>query len=319
MKTALVTGAAGFIGSHLTDKLLSIGYKVIGIDNFFRGNKENLPNHDNFSFYELDLTENVEQIKQIVDRHNPDILYHYAAINGTKYFYDIPYDVFNNNILITQNMLQAIKGSSVKKIVYASTSEAYGNNPPLPTSEKEHILLNIFTDRDSYSSSKVIGDFYVKMFAKQNNLDFLILRIFNTYGTRMDNSEYGQVIPEFIRKVNNSEDFTIIGDGLQTRCFCYVEDHVDLTVKLADLASNEVVNLGNDNLISMIELAKTIHDLSNQEEEFTPVHLPSRDFDTLRRQPDLSLLKTYIPEHKYISLSDGILKCIKWYKDENLY
>ena len=314
MKVALLTGAAGFIGSHIADKLLDLGYRVVGIDNFFRGKKENLPDHENFVFHELDLTSSLEELKKVVEEENPDVLYHYAAINGTKYFYDIPYDVFNNNILITQNTLQAIKGSTVKKIVYASTSEAYGNNPPLPTSEKEYILLNIFTDRDSYSSSKVIGDFYVKMFAKQNNLDYLILRIFNTYGPRMDNTEYGQVIPEFIRKVNDSKPFTIIGDGKQTRCFCYIDDNVNLSVRLGENINNEVINIGDDNIISMLDLARTIHEISGKKTRFAPTHLPSRDFDTLRRQPDLTLLKKYIPEYQYISLSDGIKKCIDWYE-----
>jgi len=314
VKVALLTGAAGFIGSHIADKLLDLGYRVVGIDNFFRGKKENLPDHENFVFHELDLTSSLEELKKVVEEENPDVLYHYAAINGTKYFYDIPYDVFNNNILITQNTLQAIKGSTVKKIVYASTSEAYGNNPPLPTSEREHILLNIFTDRDSYSSSKVIGDFYVKMFAKQNNLDYLILRIFNTYGPRMDNTEYGQVIPEFIRKVSDSKPFTIIGDGSQTRCFCYVDDNVNLSVELGENVNNEVINVGGDKLISMIDLAKTIHNISEKQTDFTPTYLPPRDFDTLRRQPDLTLLKKYIPEYQYVSLSDGIRKCIEWHK-----
>tara|TARA_R100001594_G_scaffold99773_1_gene134316 strand:+ start:4312 stop:5259 length:948 start_codon:yes stop_codon:yes gene_type:complete len=314
VKVALLTGAAGFIGSHIADKLLDLGYRVVGIDNFFRGKKENLPDHENFVFHELDLTSSLEELKKVVEEENPDVLYHYAAINGTKYFYDIPYDVFNNNILITQNTLQAIKGSTVKKIVYASTSEAYGNNPPLPTSEREHILLNIFTDRDSYSSSKVIGDFYVKMFAKQNNLDYLILRIFNTYGPRMDNTEYGQVIPEFIRKVSDSKPFTIIGDGAQTRCFCYVDDNVNLSVELGENVNNEVINIGGDKLISMLDLAKAIHEISGKQTDFAPTYLPPRDFDTLRRQPDLTLLKKYIPEYQYVSLSDGIKKCIEWYK-----
>ena len=284
MKVALLTGAAGFIGSHIADKLLDLGYRVVGIDNFFRGKKENLPDHENFVFHELDLTSSLEELKRVVEEESPDVLYHYAAINGTK------------------------------KIVYASTSEAYGNNPPLPTSEREHILLNIFTDRDSYSSSKVIGDFYVKMFAKQNNLDYLILRIFNTYGPRMDNTEYGQVIPEFIRKVSDSKPFTIIGDGSQTRCFCYVDDNVNLSVELGENVNNEVINVGGDKLISMIDLAKTIHNISQKQTDFTPTYLPPRDFDTLRRQPDLTLLKKYIPEYQYVSLSDGIKKCIEWYK-----
>ena len=135
---ALVTGAAGFLGSHLCDELLDKGYKVVGVDNFFRGKKENVPFHPNFDFYEIDLTKK-QSLKNIVDRHNPEILFHYAAINGTEYFYDIPTKVFNDNIEITKNVLTDIKGSSVKKVVYTSTSEVYGDNPPLPTPESHMI------------------------------------------------------------------------------------------------------------------------------------------------------------------------------------
>jgi len=111
-----------------------------------------------------------------------------AAINGTKYFYDIPYQVLDENVCMTQNVLKACKNSSVKKIIYASSSEVYGEPLEVPIPETHPILLNIHTDRDSYASSKAINDFYVKLFAKEHDLDFLILRIFNTYGPHMDTS-----------------------------------------------------------------------------------------------------------------------------------
>ena len=179
---ALVTGAAGFLGSFLSEELLSHEYDVIGIDNFFRGKREYLPKHENFTFYEMDLVKESEMFSGLVKNEKPEMLIHYAAINGTKYFYDIPYQVINDNVRMTQNVLEACKNSSVKKIIYASSSETYGEPLEIPTPETHPILLNIHTDRDSYASSKAINDFYVKLFAKEHNLEYLILRIFNTYG-----------------------------------------------------------------------------------------------------------------------------------------
>ena len=161
---AIVTGSAGFLGSFLSEDLLENQYEVIGIDNFFRGKKEYLPKHNNFKFYKLDLVMEKELFKEIVDKHKPELVFHYAAINGTKYFYDIPYQVIDSNIRMTQNVLESCKNSSVKKIIYASSSEVYGEPIEIPTPETHPILLNINTDRDSYASSKAICDFYVKHF-----------------------------------------------------------------------------------------------------------------------------------------------------------
>ena len=191
MKKILVTGAAGFLGSHLCDKLLEEGNIVFGIDNFFRGNEENLPDHKNFIFIEKDLTESGFNIPEL------DVVIHYAAINGTRYFYDIPNKVVDDNIRMTQNVLNSID-QSVTKLVYASSSEIYGPTPKVPTDESQPIELHIEADRDSYASSKAIGEFMVKTWCKQNKVSYLILRPFNTYGTRMATNGYGQVIPELI-------------------------------------------------------------------------------------------------------------------------
>jgi dTDP-glucose 4,6-dehydratase len=230
----VVTGAAGFLGSFLTETLLESGHEVVGMDNFFRGKRENLPAHNNFTFYEIDLVEQPQLIRDIFAKEQPEIVYHYAAINGTKYFYDIPFQVLDDNTRMTQNVLASLAGTKVQKVVYASSSEVYGHNPPIPTPEEEFIILNAQADRDSYASSKAIGEFYVMTYCKENDIDFLIIRPFNTYGPRMDNTEYGQVVPEFIRKVKHDQQFSIIGSGLQTRSFCYVEDHARLVSNMCD-------------------------------------------------------------------------------------
>jgi len=314
MKTVLITGAAGFLGSFLSEELLINNYRVIGVDNFFRGKKEYLPIHNDFEFYEMDLVKQPEKIKEIIKKEKPEIMIHYAAINGTKYFYDIPYQVINDNVRMTQNVLEACKQSTVKKIIYASSSETYGEPQQIPTPETHPILLNIHTNRDSYASSKAINDFYVKLFAQENNIDYLIFRIFNTYGPHMDTSEYGQVIPEFINKMFNDPEFTIIGNGEHTRSFCYVDDHTRLARKLIENVSNEIVNLGNDKEITINHLAETIHRLENK--EFNPTYLPEREYDHKRRKADITKLKKLTNDAPKISLEEGIRKTMDIFKQK---
>ena len=313
---AVVTGAAGFLGSFLSEELLKNDYNVIGVDNFFRGKQEYLPEHNNFKFVKIDLARNPEKINELIANEKPDIVFHYAAINGTKYFYDIPYQVINDNVLMTQNVLNACKHSTVDKVVYASSSETYGEPLQIPTPETHPILLNIHTDRDSYASSKAICDFYTKLFAREFKIKYLILRIFNTYGPHMDTSEYGQVIPEFINKMFKGKKFTIIGDGSQTRSFCYVEDHTRLVRKLSEKASNEIVNVGNNKEIKIMDLAKTIHKLESK--NFNPEFLPGREYDHKRRQPDISKLKKLINDYPKISLEEGLKRTIGQYKQKNM-
>ncbi len=311
---AIVTGAAGFLGSFLSEELLNNEYDVVGIDNFFRGKEEYLPEHKNFNFYKIDLAKQPDKIKELIETEQPDIVFHYAAINGTKYFYDIPYQVINDNVRITQNVLNACKHSTVDKIVYASSSETYGEPQQVPTPETHPILLNIHTDRDSYASSKAICDFYTKLFAKEYKLKYLILRIFNTYGPHMDTSEYGQVIPEFINKMFKDKQFTIIGDGNHTRSFCYVDDHTRLARILSEKISNEIVNVGNDKEIRIVDLAEMIHNIENK--SFNPNYLPARDYDHKRRCPDISKLKKLINEGPKITLREGLEKTIQDYKNK---
>jgi len=304
MKKVLVTGAAGFLGSHLCDKLLSEGYYVIGIDNFFRGEKTNLPIHKNFKFYNHDLSK--EKIKGL-DLINLEYVYHYAAINGTKYFYDIPNKVLNDNIKITQNTLDSL-GSSVKKIFYASSSEVYGPTPKVPTQEEEPINLYINADRDSYASSKAIGEFLVRSWGKENKVSFIILRPFNTYGQRMATNGYGQVIPEFIERIKMEKIFYLFGDGKQTRSFCYVEDHVEIAVKHLGTCNNEVLNIGFDEEISIYNLAKKLHDLFDK--KFVVEKKPAWENDTQWRKPSLKKLRSYIGNYKFTTLEEGLRKIL---------
>ena len=303
----LVTGAAGFLGSHLCDSLLSNGHEVVGVDNFFRGKKSNLPVHENFRFYELDLR-NLSQTKIIMDIEYPEIVVHYAAINGTKYFYDIPYKVCNDNILLTQNVLNSC-GSSVKKVVYASSSEIYGPEPKVPTKESEYIILDSMADRDSYASSKAIGEYLVRLWAKENNKDYLIVRPFNTYGPRMATNGYGQVIPEFIERIKSGEPFYLFGDGKQTRSFCYVSDHAEIMTQLIENTNNKILNIGFDEEITIGELSKIIHEIMGV--EFNVLYKEAWKNDTKWRKPDLTELKNCTNYNNFITLKDGIKKMLE--------
>lgn len=299
----LVTGAAGFLGSHLCDVLLREGHIIVGIDNFFRGKKENLPKHPNFSFQKCDLL-NLSSLCEIVKTGDFDVVIHYAAINGTRYFYDIPYKVCNDNITMTQNLLAACEGTDIQRVVYASSSEVYGPTPIVPTSEEQPIILHAMSDRDSYASSKAMGEFLVRLWSRQNEKDFLIVRPFNTYGSRMATNGYGQVIPEFIERVYQDGQFYLYGDGKQTRSFCHVQDHCEIVVRLINLSAEGVYNIGFDEETTILDLARLIHNLSDK--KFSVKFKPAWGNDTKWRKPDLEKLNETIGDWNYTLLEDGI-------------
>lgn len=303
----LVTGAAGFLGSHLCDDLLEDGHEVIGIDNFFRGKEENLPEHKNFKFVECDLLQSAPGwgVKLEIYNAQPDMVIHYGAINGTRYFYDIPHKVCNDNIIMTQNVLEGCKQvDSVRKIVYASSSEIYGPAPKVPTEETEEMILYPQADRDSYASSKGIGEFLVRLWAKENDRNYLIVRPFNTYGPRMATGGYGQVIPEFIERIKSDEDFYLFGDGKQTRSFCYVKDHTKIVTELLETAHNEILNIGYDEEITIKELAEVVHEVVGK--EFSVKYKDAWPNDTKWRKPSLDKLFQFTSHRDYVSLRDGI-------------
>jgi len=314
MKNLLVTGAAGFIGSHVCEEALSNGWKVIGIDNFFRGKREYLPVNKNFIFEEVDLMD-VEALKSLIERYRPEMVLHYAAINGTEYFYEKPWQVLDTNISTTMNLLKIFESIDYrpKKILYASSSEIYGEYPKIiPTDEKELITLDIKATRDSYASAKAIDEFLVKNFCKENNIDYLILRIFNTYGPRMDTSKYGQVVPEFIKKALGSDPFTIIGNGQHTRSFCFVKDHSRIAMYLAQNISDIVINIGNDRETKILDLASMICDIVKK--PFNPIFSAPRINDPLRRCPNIDNLTKIVEGPKY-SLKEGLRETVKWYQN----
>lgn len=304
----LVTGAAGFIGSFLVEALLQKGHKVLGVDNLFRGKLDNIQHliGEKFTFVQQDLSfhQNITALRNLVNHHNVTTVFHLAAINGTQYFYDQPWFVLDQNITITQNLLASLTGSSVNYFIYTSSSEVYGEAAQFPTPEAHPIQLHADNDRDSYAASKALGEFYVRLFAEQEQIDMLILRVFNTYGERMVGTRYGQVIPEFIQKMLHAEQFTMIGDGKQTRSFCYIQDLIDMMMVLWEKKCTGLLNLGNDEEVSILYLAEVLHRLAGK--SFHPIFLPERPNDHKRRKPDLTRIREIMPAWNYVSLEKGL-------------
>jgi len=191
----------------------------------------------------------------------------------------------------------------MKKIIYASSSEVYGPSPKVPTKETEPIKLFTRATRDSYASSKAMGEFLVKLWAETNNSDYLIIRPFNTYGPRMATNGYGQVIPEFIERIKTKEQFFMYGDGNQTRSFCYVTDHANIVSELITKSKNDIINVGFNEEITIYDLAKTIHNIMSV--DFNPTFKEAWSNDTKWRKPDISkILNIYKKE--FTSLLKGL-------------
>lgn len=318
MKHVMVTGAAGFLGSFLTEELLRRGYAVTGVDNLFRGRKENLivaSQNPNFRFVQLDLTDGdaAERIRTMLRSDGIEAVFHLAAINGTEYFYDASWMVLDVNVSTTQTIIEAIEGTNVSYVCYTSSSEVYGEPMIVPTPETHPVLLNTEADRDSYASSKAIGDFYVRIGAQKLGIDALAVRVFNQYGPRMVGTKYGQVIGEFVKRGMTEPVFTIIGDGSHTRSFCLVTDGARALVDLFESRVTGFINLGNDREITILELAQRIH--AKLGREFKPQFLQERPHDHRRRCPDLGRLKMHLPELELTDLDRGLDITIEYFRE----
>lgn len=313
---AVVTGGAGFIGSYLMEELVGRGITVAAWDNLFRGKMENINGllNDKNKFVNIDLAqaENIPQMTEMLVKERPELIFHYAAINGTQYFYDIPSQVLEVNTSATHNLMNAVRSAKKQipdykcKIIYASSSETYGDPFSVPSKETDVTYVNIEHVRDSYAAAKLVGEFFVKLIAEETGMDYMILRLFNVYGPRMVGTKYGQVIPEFIQRLSEGEyPLKIYGTGEHKRSFCYVTDNVKMTVDAAVVSCpNGVYNIGNTCEISILELGSIIMSKMGKKPEFEC--MPEREGDHKRRCPDTHKLHSIIGEHEFVSLEHGI-------------
>ncbi|MGV9199458.1 MAG: UDP-glucuronic acid decarboxylase family protein [Promethearchaeia archaeon] len=326
-KTILVTGGAGFLGSWVCEVLVEIDAYCICLDNLSSGRYENiehLMDRDNFRFINHDISKPiyfglsnhprgvcVGGIKQI------DIVMHMASRASPFEFRQYPIPILKSNTLGTMNALGIAKAHNAI-FFYTSTSEVYGNPPKeaVPTPEDYFGHVNPVGPRSCYDESKRAGEAFVKAYELQHHIRTKIVRIFNTSGPRIRyGPEFGRVIPNFIHQALNNEDITVFGDGSQTRSFTYVVDEVEGFLKMVDKerAIGEVINLGNDNEITILELAETIKDLTNSGSEIVFKPLPIDD--PVRRCPVLKKAKRILNWEPTTNLKEGLKKTIAWFKD----
>jgi nucleoside-diphosphate-sugar epimerase len=334
MKNVLVTGGAGFIGSYLVRALLSQGYHVVVMDDLSRGKKENIEKlikSNNFVFYQWDITnpDLYDHIRLAIEEHYIDTIIHLAAINGTQHFYAHSDKVSVVNSIGTLCMLRMIKDiyegrgkhwSRTKglkiKFVMASTSEVYGDPDTIPTKEDAPIKLRIEHKRDSYAAAKAMSEFYVKTMCESMDIRYLIFRIFNTYGPGMVDTKYGQVIPEFIKRIKEAEyPLRIYGDGSHTRSFIWIGDLVYLLIHAISKAPyDEVYNIGNPEMVTIGELGLLIQKLYGWTSPKLE-HLEEREGDHKVRMPDVTKLMTAIipssTPYSFVSLETGLLRLLK--------
>ena len=301
----LVTGGSGFIGSHLVQKLTKENEIVI-FDNGFRNNFQNNENVKNIKIINGDISKEKDWVKIPKDI---EIVFHLGAINGTKYFYEIPEKVIEINVLGTLNFLKWLENTKVKRIFYASSSEVYGFPKKFPTPENEPLTIpDPENPRFSYSSSKIIGEIMIINFAKKFGIDYTIGRFHNVYGPRMG---FEHVITELVKKCHVSDEVMVQGDGKESRCFCYISDAIDAILLCTNHidGKNKIFNIGNPVETTISELLKIIEKVGKK--SIMPVFKPFENAGTRRRYPEITKLKELGFEPK-IGLEEGIEKTYDW-------
>lgn len=304
MNKALVTGAAGFIGSHLVDQLLSENYQVVGIDNLSTGSLSNLNlaiKNSAFNFFERDICDELLKIEGEFD-----VIFHAASPASPPKYFALPIETMNVNSIGTKNMIEvAIKNSA--RLIYFSTSEIYGDPLVHPQSEEYFGNVNPIGPRSIYDEAKRFGEALVSQYVRDGKLNAGIIRIFNTYGPRLDPFD-GRVISTFLRQASNDEVLTINGSGEQTRSFCYISDLVDGILKMSKIDIMGPINLGNPYEITLNELVKVLEKIFKKELQKT--YLPGLIDDPLRRRPDISKANKLLNWHPKILLEDGLKACL---------
>jgi len=308
---ALVTGGAGFIGSHLTERLLKDGNKVAVIDNLSTGsldNMESFKSHAGFEFVKGDIR-NIELMEPIVEQS--DVIFHLAAAVGVRLIAEDPVHTIETNIGGTETVLN-IANKFGRKILIASSSEVYGKSEAVPFHEDDDIVLgSTCLSRWSYACTKAVDEFLGLAFHQQYGLDVVIGRFFNTIGPRQT-GRYGMVVPRFIQTALKGETLQIYGTGKQTRCFCFVADLVEAIIGLMNCrqASGKVYNIGTDEEITIEGLADKIIQMtgSKSKKEFVPLEVAyGRSMeDMMRRVPSIERIKKTIGWKPKTSLTETL-------------
>jgi len=309
MKKILITGGAGFLGSHLCEKLINSGNKVICIDNYFTGSKENLLNilnNPNFKMIQHDVTCPLDFNIHI------DQIYNLACPASPVHYQSNPIQTTKTSVLGAINMLE-LANKEKAKILQASTSEVYGDPEVHPQTEDYWGHVNPNGIRSCYDEGKRCAESLFFDYWRQYQIIIKVMRIFNTYGPRMDPND-GRVVSNFIVQAIRGESITIYGDGTQTRSFCYVDDLIEGMVSLMNSPDEFIgpINLGNPTEFSMIELAELVVRLVGSTSTIVFKKLPMDD--PRQRKPDISLAKSHLHWQPFISLEDGLKETISYFR-----
>lgn len=298
-KKILITGGAGFIGSHLADKLIKEGNSVSVLDDFSTGRMENIKHLQNNPSFSLKIGSVLDKLTLEEMIFDCDFIFHLAAAVGVKYIMDNPLKSLLINIQGSENVLELANHSKIPTFI-ASTSEVYGKNENVPLKERDdRILGNTYISRWGYSCSKAVDEFLSLAYFREKKLPVIVGRFFNTCGPRQTGS-YGMVIPKFIKFALLDQPITIYGDGEQKRCFTYVDDVVESLFRLMNCnkAFGEVINIGTDEVVSIKQLAEKIKTLTNSSSKIDyidPKTVFGENFEDMRiRKPDTSKLEGLI-------------------------
>lgn len=311
--TVLITGGAGFIGSHLADALLAQGHQVLAIDNLATGRLDNIQHlldDPNFHFTRADITHEV-----VLDRlaSQADVIVHLAAAVGVKLVVEHPVLTIETNVMGTEAVLQAALRYGCRVLI-ASTSEVYGKGRRIPFSEEDDVLLGATSkSRWAYAASKMVDEFLGLAYQQEHGLPVVLFRLFNTVGPRQT-GRYGMVIPRFVDQALRGEPITVYGDGTQSRCFCDVSDTVRAITGLTQHpdAPGRVYNIGGSEEVSIRELAERVKLATESYSEI--VHIPyteayGRGFEDMRRRvPDTKRIQALLDWHPQISLDHTLAR-----------
>ncbi len=307
MKRALVIGGAGFIGSHLCERLLADGHEVIALDNFITGNPKNIQHlkSPNFSFIEHDITKSAEVPGPF------DYVLNFASPASPVDYMEKPIETLEVGSLGTQNALKIAEKSNAV-FMMASTSEIYGDPEVHPQKEDYWGNVNSIGPRSCYDEAKRFSEALTMAYHRYHNVNTRIIRIFNTFGPRMRLRD-GRVVPNFSVQALSGKPITVYGSGNQTRSFCYVSDLVDGIVRLLDVEYHNPVNLGNPAEMTILQFAQKIIDMTGSSSEIIYEPLPTDD--PKQRKPDITLAGKLLNWKPVVSLDEGLEKTVAWFKE----
>ena len=303
---ALVTGGAGFVGSHLCQRLLSEGYHVLCLDNLNTGSLENLTHLENeasFEFLEHDISTHIKVAAELEE------IYHFASPASPKDFSRIPIEILKVGALGTHNCLGLARAKGAR-IMLASTSEVYGDPLVHPQPEDYWGNVNPIGVRGVYDEAKRYAEALTFAYHRHHGVDTRIVRIFNTYGPRMREQD-GRVVPNFITQALLGEDLTIYGDGLQTRSLQYIDDLIEGIIRLMRSTENRPVNIGNPREMSILEIARKIVEITSSQSELVFKALPTDD--PKRRCADIGRAREVLRWEPRVGLYEGLTKTIEWF------